>query len=100
MAIRRSSRSSSADPSNPLFPKSCFICGKARTQQNKKGIVTKKIFTLLAEATIKIAGKDKLCDFYFQNKHLDLIAHELFVTTFPINQLLSATAVVFEKLFQ
>ena len=100
MAIRRSSRRSSADSSNPLFPKSCIICGKTRTQQNKKGIVPKKIFRLLAEVSIKIAAKDKMCDFYFQNNDLDLVALELLCRNLSINQLLSATAVVFEKLFQ
>ena len=60
----------------------------------------KKIFRLLAEVSIKIAAKDKMCDFYFQNNDLDLVALELLCRNLSINQLLSATAVVFEKLFQ
>ena len=36
----------------------------------------KDLFTLSAEPTIKVAAKDKMCDFYFQNKDLDIIAHK------------------------
>ena len=43
----------------------------------QKGHSGQKILTLLAEATIKAAAKDKVYDFYFQNKDLELVAHEL-----------------------
>ena len=92
MATRRSSRSSSTDSRNPLFPNSCFI--------NKKDIVAKTILTLSAEATIKAAAKIKMCNFYFQNKDLDLLAHQLQCDHPCSNHLLAATAVVFEKPLQ
>ena len=71
MATRRSLRSSSINSSKPPFPNNCSICGKTHIQQNKKDILAKRIFTLLAEATVKSAAKDKMCDFYFQNKVIE-----------------------------
>ena len=48
-----------------------------RIQHNKKDIVAQKTPTPLAKPTTKVAAKDKMRDFYFQNKDLDLISHEL-----------------------
>ena len=94
MATRRSSRSSSANSSKPLFPNSCFICRKTCNQQNQKDIVAKNILTLLAEATIKAAAKDKT----FKTQTLILSLMSFFVPTLAINYLFSAaSAVVFEK---
>ena len=82
----------STDTSKPLFPNSCFT--------NKKDIVVKTILTLSAEAILKTAAKNKMCDFYFQNKDLDLIARQLHCHQPCYNHLLAATAVVFEKPLQ
>ena len=76
MVTRRSSRSSSTGSTKPLFPNSCFICGR-HTFSKTKRIVARKILTLLAKATVMGAANDKMCDFYFQSKDLDLIAHDL-----------------------
>ena len=62
--------------------------------------MVKKVLTLLAEATVKATTKDKMCDFYFQNKDLDLIILELLCHHLATNYLLWTTAVVFEKLLQ
>ena len=86
MATRRSSRSSSANSSKPLFLNSCFICRKTRIQENKKDILTKKIFTLftlLAEATIKEEAEDKTCE----TRTSLLLLMSFFVTTLEINHL-------------
>ena len=39
--------------------------------------MAKKIFTLLAEATIKAATKAKICNFIFPKQDLNIVAHEL-----------------------
>ena len=100
MATRRSSRRNPNDFSKPLFPNSCFLCGKTSIQQNKKSIVPKKILTLLAEAITKATDKDNMCDFYFTNKDFDLIAHDVLCHHLATNIFLSATAAVSEKLLQ
>ena len=93
---RRSPWSNSANSSKPLFPNSCFIRGKTRIQQNKKNIGAKRILTLLAEATIKTAAKDKMCE---TRTSISLLMR-CFVTTLAINHLFSATVVGFERLLQ
>ena len=61
---------------NIFYPLIHTRCEKIRIRRNKRDIAAKKILTLLAEATIKAATKEKTCDFYFKNKDLDLIADE------------------------
>ena len=55
--------------------------------------MAKNILTLLAEATIKAAAKDKT----FKTQTLILSLMSFFVPTLAINYLFSASAVVFEK---
>ena len=50
--------------------------------------MAKKIFKLMAEATIKAATKDKMCNFYFQNKTSISSLMIFFVTILAINHLL------------
>ena len=64
-------------PTPSLFPNSCFICGKRHNQLNKMDITATKILTLLVQVTIKTDTKNKMGNSYFQNKDLDLNAHEL-----------------------
>ena len=89
--FRQLPRSSPKDSRKSLIPNNCFL--------NKKRIGTKKILTLLAEAAIKTSAK-KMYDFYFKT----MISISLFmsynVTTFAINNLITAKSVVFEKPFQ
>ena len=55
---------------------------------------------LKAGDTIKPEAKDKMCNFYFQNNDLDLIAHEFLCHHLVTNHLLSTTTVVLEKFLQ
>ena len=71
------------------------MCKKTRILQSKKPV--KKIFTLLAEATIKTATKDKMCNSYFQSKASISLLMSFVVTTLAINSLLQATVIVFKK---
>ena len=65
-----------------------------------KGHGGQNILTLIAGGTIKSEAKDKMCDFFFENNGLDLIAHEFLCHHLATNHLLSATAAVLEKLLQ
>ena len=58
--------------------------------------MAKNILTLLAEATIKAAAKDKM----FKAQTLILLLTSFFVPTLTINYLFSASAVVFEKFLE
>ena len=95
MATRRSSRNISANFSKTLFSNSCFICGRHAFSKTKRSQRSKKILTLLTEAT-KAAAKDRMCEIRTPVSSL----MSFFVTTLAINHLLSTTSVVFEKLLQ
>lgn len=58
--------------------------------------MAKKILALLAEAVKRATVKDKMCDLYFRNKDLDLVAHELLSR----HRLLLATVAAFDKLLR
>ena len=81
---RRSERSStgssdsvSSSTNSQLFPKHCFICKKDRIQHNKKDEYPHLIKTKIGEVSIKLAAKEKMPSFYYENKDKDLIARGL-----------------------
>ena len=85
MQVRRRSEKSSTGSSDSvssstnshLFPKHCFICKKDRIQHNKKDEYPHLIKTNIGEVSIKLAAKEKMPLFYYENKDEDLIAREL-----------------------
>ena len=81
---RRSERSStgssdsvSSSTNSQLIPKYCSICKKDRIQHNKKDEYPHLIKTKNGEVSFKLAAKEKLPSFYYENKDEDLIAQEL-----------------------
>ena len=55
----------------------CFICKKDRIKHNKKDEYPHLIKTKIGEVSIKLAAKEKMPSFYYENKDGDLIAQEL-----------------------
>ena len=81
---RRSERSStgssdcaSSSTNSQLFPKHCFACKKDRKQHNKKDEYPHLIKTKIGDVSVKLAAKEKMPSFYYENKDEDLIAREL-----------------------
>ena len=81
---RRSERSStgssdsvSSSTNSQLFPKHCFICKKDRIQHNKRDEYPHLIKTKIGEVSIKLAAKEKMPSFYYENKDKALIARGL-----------------------
>ena len=72
-----SSDSVSCSTNSQLFAKHCFICKKDRIQYNKKDEYPHLIKTKIGEVSIKLAVKEKMPSFYYENKDEDLIAREL-----------------------
>ena len=82
---RRSERSStgssdsvSSSTNSQLFPKHGSICKKDRIQHNKKDEYPHLIKTKTGELSFKLAAKEKLPSFYYENKDEDLIAQFVF----------------------
>ena len=82
---RRSERSStgssdsvSSSTNSQLFPKHGSICKKDRIQHNKKDEYPHLIKTKTGEVSFKLAAKEKLPSFYYENKDEDLIAQFVF----------------------
>ena len=67
----------SSSTNSQLFPKHCFVCKKDRIQHNKKDEYPHLIKTNIGEVSIKLAAKEKMPSFYYENKDEDLIAREL-----------------------
>ena len=67
----------SSSINSQLFPKHCFVCKKDRIQHNKKDEYPHLIKTNIGEVSIKLAAKEKMPSFYYENKDEDLIAREL-----------------------
>ena len=55
----------------------CFICKKDRIKHNKKDEYPHLIKTKIGEVSIKLAAKERMPSFYYENKDEDLIAQEL-----------------------
>ena len=55
----------------------CFICKKDRIKHNKKDEYPHLIKTKIGEVSIKLAAKEKMPSFYYENKDKDLIARGL-----------------------
>ena len=72
-----SSDSVSSSTNSQRFPKHCFICKKDHIQHNKKDEFPLLIKTKIGEVSVKLAAKEKMPSFYYENKGEDLIAHEL-----------------------
>ena len=60
-----------------LFPAECFVCGKYRLQHSKRNERTRQLLTRESEITIKMAARDKIPSFFYENESVDLIAKEL-----------------------
>ena len=82
---RRSERSStgssdsvSSSTNSQLFPKHGSICKKDRIQHNKKDEYPHLKKTKTGELSFKLAAKEKLPLFYYENKDEDLIAQFVF----------------------
>ena len=83
--LRRSKRNStgssdsvSSSTNSQLFPKHGSICKKDRIQHNKKDEYPHLIKTKTGELSFKLAAKEKLPSFYYENKDEDLIAQFVF----------------------
>ena len=74
--VSRNQSTPSFSKNEHFLPPDTHTMWKDTNSPKQRDIAAKKILTLLAEATIKAATKEKTCDFYFKNKDLDLIADE------------------------